>query len=45
MSANVSFIRGKRDTIAQKWQEAPDGAIIVCTDHPRMYVKLDGKLW
>ena len=40
----VKFIRGEKEQIAKNWRNKPDGSIIVCTDHPRLYIKLDGKL-
>lgn len=40
----VNFVRGTKEQIAMHWRSEPNGSIIVCTDHPRMYIKLDNKL-
>jgi len=40
----VKFSKGTREKLAKKWKTIDDGTIIVVTDYPRMYVKMDGKL-
>ena len=40
----VKFVRATREQLSKRWKTVEDGSIIVSTDVPRMYVKMDGKL-